>query len=120
MSMANLTIGSVNCRGLASDEIKRRDIFHKCKQLYEITFLIDTHCSKEKEKQWKIEWWYNALFASLNSTSLRFAIMLKNSFQYTLHIETRDPKDVSTQKQRLSLVALYGPNEDCLFESLNS
>jgi hypothetical protein len=46
--------------------------------------------------------------------------MLKNSFQYTLHIETRDPKDVSTQKQRLSLVALYGPNEDCLFESVNS
>ena len=50
MSMANLTIGSVNCRGLASDEIKRRDIFHKYKQLYDITFLIDTHCSKEKKK----------------------------------------------------------------------
>jgi hypothetical protein len=29
-----------------------------------------------------------------------------------MHIETRDPKDVSTQEQRLSLVALYGPNED--------
>jgi hypothetical protein len=53
MSMANLTIGSVNCRGLASDEIKRRDIFHKCKQLYDITFLIDTHCAKEKEKHGK-------------------------------------------------------------------
>ena len=50
MSMANLTIGSVNCWGLASDEIKRRDIFHKYKQLYDITFLIDTHCSKEKRK----------------------------------------------------------------------
>jgi hypothetical protein len=34
-----------------TDEIKRRDMFHKCKQLYDITFLIDTHCSKEKEKQ---------------------------------------------------------------------
>ena len=31
MSMANLTFSSVNCRGLASDEIKRRGIFHKCK-----------------------------------------------------------------------------------------
>jgi hypothetical protein len=61
-------------------------------------FHIDTHCSKEKEKQWKIEWWYNALFASLNITSLRFAIMLKHSFQYTLYIETRDPKDVSTKE----------------------
>ena len=128
MSMANLTIGSVNCRGLASDEIKRRDIFHKCKQLYEITFLIDTHCSKEKEKQWKNEWGYSAFFASLNSTSRGVSIMFKNSFQYTLHSDTRDPKgnfiilDVSTQEQRLSLVALYGPNEDSpdFFENLKS
>jgi hypothetical protein len=83
MSMANLTIGSVNYWGLASDEIKRRDIFHKCKQLYDITFLIDTR-SKEKEKQWKTEWGYSAFFASLNSTSRGVAIMFKNSFQYTL------------------------------------
>ena len=38
--------------------------------------------------------------------------MLKHSFQYTLYIETRDPKYVSTQEQRFSLVALYEPNED--------
>jgi len=91
MSMANLTIGSVNCRGLASDKIKRRDNFHKCRQLYDITFLIDTHCSNEREKQWKTEWGYSAFFASLNSTSRGVAMMFKNSFQYTLHSETRDP-----------------------------
>ena len=118
MSMANLTIGSVNCSGLASNEIKRRDIFHKCRQLYDITFLIDTHCSKEREKQWKTEWGYSAFFTSLNSTSRGVAMMFKNSFQYTSHSETRDPNenfiilDVSVQEQRLSLVALYGPNED--------
>ena len=133
--MANLTIGSVNCRGLASNEIKRRDIFHKFKQLCDITLdnmkqpaaiLIDAHCSKEKENQWKTEWGYSAFFASLNSTSRGVAIMFKNSFQYTLHSETRDPKgnciilDVSTQEQRLSLVALYGPYENSsdLFENL--
>jgi hypothetical protein len=54
--------------------------------------------------------------------------MFKNSFQYTFHSETRDPKgnfiklDVSTQEQRLSLVALYGPNEDSpdFLKNLNS
>jgi hypothetical protein len=54
--------------------------------------------------------------------------MFKNSFQYTLHSETRDPKgnfiilDVSTQEQHLSLVALYGPNEDSpdFYENLKS
>jgi hypothetical protein len=54
--------------------------------------------------------------------------MFINSFQYTLHSETRDPNgnfiilDVSTQEQRLSLVALYGPNEDLsdFFENLKS
>jgi hypothetical protein len=87
-------------------------------QLYDITFLIDTHCSNEREKQWKTEWGYSAFFASLNSTSRGVAIMFINSFQYTLHSETRDPKgnfiilNVSTQEQRLSLVALYGSNED--------
>jgi hypothetical protein len=51
----------------SSDEIKRRNIFHKCNQLYDITFLIDTHYLKEKEKQWKTEWGYIAFFAFLTA-----------------------------------------------------
>jgi exonuclease III len=54
--------------------------------------------------------------------------MFKNSFQYTLHSETRDPKgniiilDVSTQEQCLSLLALYVPNENLpdFFDNLKS
>ena len=38
-AMALLKIGSINCRGLSSDKIKRRDIFLKCRQNYDISFL---------------------------------------------------------------------------------
>jgi hypothetical protein len=34
------------------------------------------------------------------------------SFEQCVSIRKVDPKDVSTKEQRLSLVALYGPNED--------
>ena len=73
---------------------------------------------------WSIRRKPPTFFASLNSTSRGVSIMFKNSFQYTLHSETRDPKgnfiilDVSTQEQRLSLVALYGPNEDLIDPNL--
>jgi hypothetical protein len=42
-AMALLKIGSINCRGLSSDKIKRRDIFLKCRQKYDISFLIKRH-----------------------------------------------------------------------------
>jgi hypothetical protein len=41
--MALLKIGSmINCRGLSSDKIKRRDIFLKCRKYYDVSFLFDT------------------------------------------------------------------------------
>ena len=55
-AMALLKIGSINCRGLSSDKIKRRDIFLKCRQNYDISFLIDTHSKNETEPYWRSEW----------------------------------------------------------------
>ena len=62
------------------------------------------------------------------SASRVVAIIFTNKFQYTVHSETKDPKgivfivDVSTQEQRISLVTLYGPNEDSpnFFQNLKS
>ena len=48
--MESLRIGSVNCRGLFSDQIKRRDFFDRCRNNFDITFLIDTHSPKAVEK----------------------------------------------------------------------
>jgi hypothetical protein len=38
-AMALLKNGNINCRGLSSDKLKRRDIFLNCRQNYDISFL---------------------------------------------------------------------------------
>ena len=44
----SIKIGALNCRGLA-DEVKRKDIFLRSKEKYDISVLTDTHCKKENE-----------------------------------------------------------------------
>ena len=54
--MSELKIGSLNCRGLFSDQIKRRDIFSRCREKYDISILVDVHSTKEVEHIWQSEW----------------------------------------------------------------
>ena len=55
-AMALLKIGSINCRGLSSDKIKRRDICLKCRKNCDVSFLFDTHSYNETEPYWRSEW----------------------------------------------------------------
>ena len=123
--MTSLKIGSLNCRGL-SEEVKRRDFFSRYRKRYDIIILTDTHCTKEKEKQWAHEWGYKAFFSSGSSRSRGVAILIKNSFTFTIHQEKKDQEgnfiilDMTIQDYRLSLVAIYGPNGDspAFFENI--
>ena len=45
--MAELKIESLNCRGLFSDQIKRRDMFLRCREMYDISILVDTDSTKK-------------------------------------------------------------------------
>ena len=116
--MNSIKIGSMNCRGLSSDQVKRRDIFLKCRTQYDITFLIDTHTDKNTEHLWKTEWGGEAKFSSHTSNSRGVAILFKNTFDYKIFNEILDPDgnfiilDIAIQGTRLSLAALYGPNAD--------
>ena len=116
--MGKIKIGSLNCRGLASDSIKRRDVFHRCRSKYDITFLIDTHSEKQTEHLWKNEWGGEAKFCSLNSQSRGVAILFKNSFEYSILNEVKDPKgnflllNIKIQDKEITLGAVYGPNTD--------
>ena len=116
--MSVIKIGSMNCRGLASDKVKRRDIFCRCRAAYDISILVDTHCAPEKENQWLTEWGYKGHFSSLSSTSRGVAILFKNSFEYKVHREIKDKRgnflilDISISGHRFTLVGIYGPNDD--------
>ena len=116
--MCSLTLGSVNCRGLSSDQVRRRDIFSKCRDNYDITFLIDTHSSPELEKYWRNEWGYEARCSSFSTNSRGVAILFKNTFEFDIKEELYDLEgnfimlDLIIQNQRILLVALYGPNSD--------
>ena len=81
-AMALLKTGSINCRGLSSDKIKRRDIFLKCRQNYDVSFLFDIHSKNETEPYWRSEWGNDIKFSSQSSNSRGVAILFRNTFQY--------------------------------------
>ena len=125
--MVNVKIGCLNCRGLASDHVKRRDIFERCRRKYDITLLVDTHSSTEVEKCWANEWGYKAYFNSYTSNSRGVAVLLKNSFEFEVLNVLKDNSgnflilNISYFNMKHSLTVLYGPNEDSpeFFENIS-
>ena len=89
--MGDLKIGSLNCRGLFSDQGKRRNIFLRCRDMYDISILVDTHSTKEIEHIWQSEWGFKAMFSSGTSTSRGIAVLFKNSFTYEILQTVSDP-----------------------------
>ena len=91
MITGEIKIGSLNCRGLSSDKIKRRDFFHYCRQNYDLIFLIDTDQGTEKvEKSWAAEWGYVVKISSYESKSRGVAILFRNTFQFKILDEIHD------------------------------
>lgn len=89
--MDKLKIGNLNCRGLYSDHIKRKDLFLRCREMYDIIILVDTHSTKEIEHFWQSEWGYKAIFSSATSTSRGVALLFKNSFSFDILQTILDP-----------------------------
>ena len=116
--MGDLKIGGLNCRGLFSDPVKRRDIFLRCRDMYSISILVDTHSTTEVEHIWQSEWKIKAMFSSGTSASRGIAVLFKNSFLFDILQTVKDPNgndiimDIKAKGQQLTLCALYGPNED--------
>ena len=76
-STSDISIGSFNCRGLASDPVKRRSIFNHMRDKYDISILLETHSIREVEYFWLAEWGYKGWFSSYKSDSRGVAILIK-------------------------------------------
>ena len=109
----------MNCRGLANRE-KRQDIFAKLKEdRYDIGLLQDTHWDTNTLNTVMEEWGYKMICAPYKSNSRGTAIMLNNSFEFTIGETINDKMgNFSLTEIKLhtdfSLVigSVYAPNQD--------
>ena len=113
-----ITISSLNARGLGNKQ-KRRDVFDWLKKKSHSIYCIqDFHCTDSNKKLIEAEWGYTCIFSAYRSDSRGTAIMFNNNFEFTIHKSSSDPEgnftaiDVELNKRRYTIITLYGPNTD--------
>lgn len=109
---------SVNCQGLGSRE-KRLDVFSYLKDKNcNIYCLQDTHFTKQSEKFIRAQWGNDCLFSFGTSNSRGVAILFSKNTDYKIHSHTACPNgnyiiaDITLENKRLTLINIYGPNDD--------
>ena len=109
---------SINCRGLQDVE-KRKDVFNFLRsKKYSVYLLQDTHFVKDQEPIIRAQWGFDCIFNSKNSQSRGVAILFNKNLDYTIHKKILDDNgnliilDITICDKRLTLVNIYGPNQD--------
>ena len=118
MVLDDFKLLSLNVRGLSNFK-KRRAVFTWCrKQKASIIFLQDTHSTKDKEKQWKVEWGAPIEFAHGSSNARGAAILLCNGFDCKIKRKIVDPMGryigikAEIKDENYLLFNVYAPNND--------
>ena len=98
---------------------KRRDLFHYVRNKeYNIICLQDVHINAQLEPFIKSEWGYEVFFSSFTNSSRGVMILMNNNFEYKVERVKTDKNgnyiilDIIIQGKRITLVNLYGPNQD--------
>ena len=117
-NLNELSICSLNVRGLG-DTIKRRETFRWLRnKKYSIYFLQEVHSTSETEKFWTKEWGYTALFSSCFSAKGGVCVLFNNNFTFQILKQYCDPEgrfiiiDIKTEDRTLTLINIYAPNKD--------
>ena len=116
--MIELTIASINCRGL-SDIKKRRDVFHFLRnQKYDVLFLQDTHITKDSTQYFNSLWKGKSYHSCHTNRSRGVSILINQRLQHEL-IEIKLSDDgnfiivvCKLGTQTYLMANVYGPNED--------
>ena len=109
---------SLNVRGVSNLK-KRQAVFTWCrKQKASIIFLQEMHSTKDKEKQWKVEWGAPIEFARGSSNARGSAIPLCNGFDCKIKRKIVDPMGrhigikAEIKDENYLLFNVYAPNND--------
>ena len=85
---------------------------------YNIICLQDVHINAQLEPFIKSEWGYEVFFSSFTNISRGVMILMNNNFEYKVERVKTDKNgnyiilDIIIQGKRITLVNLYGPNQD--------
>ena len=116
--MLELTLASINCRGL-SDLRKRRDVLHFIRSKnYDLVFIQETHLTKESLKYFNSLWRGKCHHACHSSRSRGVSILIKDSIQHELiKVDYSDSGNFiiivcKIGTQTYTFANIYGPNDD--------
>ena len=121
-------ICTFNVRGLSSSE-KRNDVLNWLKsENYDVFLLQETHCSKELEKEWRMQWGGKCILSTFSASARGVAILFKKNVDVDIRNTTIDPEgrfilsEIDFEEKQLLLGNIYGPNEDSpiFFENIKS
>ena len=114
-----LTIFSQNCRGGLSVAAKRRDLFQYVgSKHFDIIGLQDTHINPKFDSFIKSEWGFEAYFSSYTTNSRGVMVLFNNTFEHKVNRVKTDKNgnfiilELNIDGKNITLVNLYGPNED--------
>ena len=116
--MSNITVSSLNVRGLGNNE-KRREVFQWLrKKNFSIYMLQEAHCTERSSGTWAAEWGYTAFFSGLASNKAGVAILLNNNFTFNVLKQICDKEgryiiiDLEVDELTLAICNIYAPNKD--------
>ena len=116
---SDVTIFSMNVRGIFSNKKKRYDIFDWLKsKKASIICLQETHSSKDVETIWEDEWGNTCVFSHYNNRSAGVSILFKKGLDFIILDSKIDENgryivlDLTVFEQRFTLACVYGYNTD--------
>ena len=114
----DITVCSLNVRGLSNNQKRRETFLWLKKKNFSIYFLQEVHSTRETEICWQSEWGYSTIFTNFSSSRAGVGILFNNNFYFQILKYFVNPEgrfiiaDIKIQDKTLTLVNIYAPKKD--------